>query len=316
MKKAPYTVLSGNRRRVAVEALGWETVPAIVVRKNGHGQERALTELPVRDLAPNTWNPRDEVQVDSLTNSIREIGLLAPITVTPNDGSSVLTEPDLAARLWAEQNEHKAWPPAASVEFYKRVRAAMTNGRRKKLDTLLRMMGMTDSERRIYGGAARLGPETLAFCRDQGLTVSNMNHIANYAARTLERMGSLPPSVSSDRIQLLVARKYALPHGGIPRGEKASFVEGYIEALDKANPVQVMVFLTSVGATISDLRLGLGLSRVIAKRTHADAITRAVKSIENLARLNIDMAQPAHKRAMRQLFRAFKELRANTTQAR
>ncbi len=221
MKKSPFTVLAGNRRRVALIALGWETVPAIVIRKNGHGREETLEELPIQDLAPNPWNPRDEIEVDSLAASIREVGLQNPLKVTPNDRSSVLTEPDLMAQLWAEQNEQEAWTPAASVEFYKRVRSTMKNGRRQKLDTLLRAMGMTDSERRIYSGAARLGPRTLIFCRDQQLSVPNMNHLANYAAKTLEKMGDLPPGVSNDDIQYLIARKYVLPHGGLPRGGEA-----------------------------------------------------------------------------------------------
>ena len=155
MKKAPYTILAGNRRRVAVQALGWETVPAIVLQKNGTEHNQTLEQLPLRDLAPNAWNPRDKVEIDSLAASIREVGLIKPLIVTPNDGSSVLTEPDLAAKLWAEQNEFEDWPPTARVEFYKRVRAASKNGR--KLDAILKAMGLTDAERRVYGGAARLG---------------------------------------------------------------------------------------------------------------------------------------------------------------
>ena len=136
-----------------------------------------------------------------------------------------------------------------------------------------------------------------------------MNHVSNYAALTLRKMGSLPPGIDRDAIQLLVARKYALPHGGIPRGEKQVFVDSYAEALEKTDQVQIMAFLTDVEAVISNLRLSLGLSKMRTERTHADAITRTIKSVENLTRLSIDMTNPAHQKAMRLLIRAFGDLR-------
>ncbi len=76
-----------------------------------------------------------------------------------------------------------------------------------------------------------------------------------------------------------------------------------------------MAFLADVEDTITNFRLRLGLSKLLPKRTQADAITRVTKSIENLARLNIDINLPAHNKAMRQLVRAFNDLRRRQKEA-
>lgn len=67
------------------ESSGLEAVPGI-----------SLRQIPVTDIVPNTRQPRQEFQkqeLDELTHSIREFGVLQPIVVRPRLGVSVADVP-------------------------------------------------------------------------------------------------------------------------------------------------------------------------------------------------------------------------------
>ena len=67
------------------ESSGLEAVPGI-----------SLRQIPVTDIVPNTRQPRQEFQkqeLDELTHSIREFGVLQPIVVRPRLGVSVADAP-------------------------------------------------------------------------------------------------------------------------------------------------------------------------------------------------------------------------------
>jgi ParB family chromosome partitioning protein len=62
-----------------------------------------FAELPIGDIRPNTWQPRsvfDEVELDELVDSIREIGVLQPIVVRPDRSEDGKYELIMGERRW------------------------------------------------------------------------------------------------------------------------------------------------------------------------------------------------------------------------
>lgn len=58
---------------------------------NAAGDEGPLRDIPVGDIVPNTYQPRqsfDEEALVALTSSVRELGVLQPILVRETDGGS------------------------------------------------------------------------------------------------------------------------------------------------------------------------------------------------------------------------------------
>jgi len=63
-------------------------IPSDLVTDGDHGDKAVLMEIPVGDIVPNPHQPRlhfDEASLAELSDSIREIGVLQPLLLRPNE---------------------------------------------------------------------------------------------------------------------------------------------------------------------------------------------------------------------------------------
>lgn len=63
-------------------------IPSDLVTDGDHGEKAVLMEIPVGDITPNPHQPRlhfDEASLAELSDSIRELGVLQPLLLRPND---------------------------------------------------------------------------------------------------------------------------------------------------------------------------------------------------------------------------------------
>lgn len=63
-------------------------IPSDLVTDGDHGEKAVLMEIPVGDIVPNPHQPRlhfDEASLAELSDSIRELGVLQPLLLRPND---------------------------------------------------------------------------------------------------------------------------------------------------------------------------------------------------------------------------------------
>lgn len=63
-------------------------IPSDLVTDADHGEKAVLMEIPVGDIVPNPHQPRlhfDEASLAELSDSIRELGVLQPLLLRPND---------------------------------------------------------------------------------------------------------------------------------------------------------------------------------------------------------------------------------------